>query len=101
MTQAPPIQLVGRLVERVALEPREVQAMRQLPGVHDVHDVHLWTITTGMDSMSGHVVVKNLQDSPQVLSQVNAVLSDRFGITHTTVQLESPTHVCAMRPSAS
>ena len=68
--------------------PDVVRAMRAIPGVAEVHDVHLWTITTGLDAMSGHVIVDDLGRSAELLERLNAVLSDQFGITHTTFQLE-------------
>ena len=75
--------------------------MRALPGVHEVHDVHLWTITTGMDAMSGHVVIGDMARSAELLAALNALLSRRFGIAHTTVQLEPPAHACQWRPAGS
>ena len=71
-----------------------VGTMRAVPGVREVHDVHLWTITTGMDSMSGHVIVDDVGKSAEILLALNALLSARFGITHTTLQLEPFAHVC-------
>lgn len=67
-----------------------VEAMRAVDGVLEVHDVHLWTITTGLEAMSGHVVVDRLSRSPDILAAVNRMLQDRFGITHTTFQPEPP-----------
>ena len=75
--------------------PELVGAMQAVPGVYEVHDVHLWTITTGMDAMSGHVIVDDLGRSEAVLDGLKALLADRFSITHTTLQLESRAHVCA------
>lgn len=63
-------------------------ALQRVPGVCEVHDLHLWTITTGLDAMSGHVIIENLGQSPAVLEQLTVVLRERFGITHTTLQLE-------------
>ena len=68
--------------------PEVTQAMRAIPGIREVHDVHLWTITTGLDAMSGHVIVEDPSRSAEILSRLNALLSERFGITHTTFQLE-------------
>ena len=76
--------------------PEIVQAIRTVPGVREVHDVHLWTITTGMDAMSGHVVVEDVSQTTDILAELGAVLSQRFGITHTTFQLEPQRHVCEM-----
>jgi len=64
------------------------QAMRQVAGVKEVHDVHLWTITTGMEAMSGHVLVDRAADGAAILDALNRLASERFGITHTTFQLE-------------
>ena len=80
--------------------PDIIQAMREISGVSEVHDLHLWTITTGMEAMSGHVIVEDLARGSEILAELNAVLSRRFGITHTTLQLEPRAHVCQMGSSA-
>ncbi len=69
-----------------------MRAMQTTPGVKRVHDVHIWTITSGMEAMSGHVVVEKLTSSQQVLSRLSAMLCDRFKIHHTTFQLEAEGH---------
>lgn len=74
--------------------PEVVQAMRNIPGVHEVHDVHLWTITTGMEAMSGHVIVDDVRHSEAILAKLNAALSTQFHITHTTFQLEPRSGIC-------
>lgn len=66
-----------------------VGAIRSVDGVREVHDMHLWTITTGMEAMSGHIIVEDLGKSTQILERLNALLTERFDITHTTFQLES------------
>ena len=76
--------------------PEVVQAMQAIPGIHTVHDLHLWTITTGMDAVSGHVIVDDVAHSEAILSQLNTVLSQQFGIVHTTFQLEPQSHICQM-----
>jgi cobalt-zinc-cadmium efflux system protein len=70
--------------------------MESVAGVYAVHDVHLWTITTGMDAMSGHVVVEDMNRSADILSTLNELLSERFGIAHTTIKLEQHRHQCRM-----
>jgi cobalt-zinc-cadmium efflux system protein len=64
--------------------------LKQLDGVVDVHDLHIWTISTGMDALSGHVVVRDqmLSESSKILSKINTVLAERYNITHTTIQME-------------
>ncbi|MBI3324944.1 MAG: cation transporter [Candidatus Omnitrophica bacterium] len=64
------------------------EAMRQVRGVREVHDVHVWTITTGMDAMSGHVVVDELAAGPVIIEELNRLLAERFRLAHTTFQLE-------------
>ena len=66
-----------------------MRAMQTVPGVRHVHDVHIWTITSGMEAMSAHVVVDNSLGNPEVLNHLNTLLCDRFGIHHTTFQLET------------
>jgi len=66
-----------------------INAMQVIPGVKHVHDVHVWTITSGMEAMSGHIIVQDLSQSQRILSDLNKLLCDRFGIHHTTLQLET------------
>jgi cobalt-zinc-cadmium efflux system protein len=73
------------------LDMREILVtLKQLDGVVDVHDLHVWTISTGMDALSGHVVVRDqmLSESSKLLSEINKVLAERYNITHTTIQME-------------
>jgi cobalt-zinc-cadmium efflux system protein len=67
------------------------QSLKKIDGVVDVHDLHVWTISTGMDALSGHVVVRDqlLSQSSKVLDEINHLLSDKYEIKHTTIQLEN------------
>lgn len=67
------------------------KSLKDVEGVLDVHDLHVWTISTGMDALSGHVVVKDqmLSQSGKLLDQINRMLSEKYKITHTTIQLEN------------
>ncbi len=84
-------QAVNILLEGVpahlALEAIEA-AMREVPGVRRVHDLHVWTLTSGREAMSAHVVVDDPGESERLLEELHAVLHARFGIDHTTIQLE-------------
>jgi cobalt-zinc-cadmium efflux system protein len=64
--------------------------LRELDWVIDVHDLHVWTISTGMDALSDHIVVRDqmLSESNKILSEINRVLAMRYKIIHTTIQLE-------------
>jgi cobalt-zinc-cadmium efflux system protein len=62
--------------------------MRGLPGVTAVHDLHVWTVTSGLVAMSGHVVVPDLAAHPDTLAAVQRAMS-ALGIGHVTIQLET------------
>jgi len=84
---------------RIFLEgtPKEVDIMEVkseiegVEGVKEVHDLHVWTITSGMDALSGHIVVKDqmLSQSQVILSRLNDMLKEKFGLYHSTLQLEN------------
>ncbi|PZR55007.1 cation transporter [Xylanimonas oleitrophica] len=88
---------LSRQALRILLEvaPPEVEiaqvrdALLAVPGVAAVHDLHVWTITSGMDSASAHVVVEAGADRDTVLTGVHAVLRERFEVTHATIQCEA------------
>ncbi len=67
------------------------QAILSVPGVVSVHDLHVWTITSGFVAMSGHVQA-NGRGSADVLHDVRVLLHDRFGIEHVTLQVEAAGH---------
>ncbi|WFR73616.1 cation diffusion facilitator family transporter [Prescottella defluvii] len=63
--------------------------LRAVPGVSDVHDLHVWTLTTGMDVATVHLTMdRDDTDSQQVLAAAKTVL-DAHGLSHATVQVES------------
>jgi cobalt-zinc-cadmium efflux system protein len=64
----------------------------EAPGVADCHDLHVWTITSGMDVVSAHVVLEPDTHGPAVLDWLSACLGDHFDIEHSTFQLEQPEH---------
>jgi cobalt-zinc-cadmium efflux system protein len=67
--------------------------IREAPGVRDVHDLHAWTITSGMNVVSAHVVLDPDGKPGDVLDNLGLCLSDDFDIDHSTFQLETPEHV--------
>lgn len=62
--------------------------IRAVPGVLALHDLHVWTITSGMESASGHIVVAPNADYRSALGAVLALLRERHGIDHATIQCE-------------
>lgn len=64
-------------------------AIMELPGVESVHDLHVWTITSGLIAMSGHVGVDDAEFTHDKTREIQTMIHDRFGIDHTTIQLEA------------
>ncbi|MBX9927993.1 MAG: cation diffusion facilitator family transporter [Gemmatimonadaceae bacterium] len=67
--------------------PELREALAAITGVTEVHDLHVWTLTSGVVALSAHVVVPDGARHQQVLEDAHAV-AERFGIAHSTVQLE-------------
>jgi cobalt-zinc-cadmium efflux system protein len=64
------------------------RAMRDHPAVLDVHDLHIWTVGSGMVSLSGHVVAHEGFENGSLLREIGDLLLARFEISHTTIQIE-------------
>ncbi len=62
--------------------------LMEIPGVTAVHDLHVWTVTSGFDAMSGHLVVADMSLGREALREARRVLKDNFGIDHVTIQIE-------------
>ena len=91
----------GRIFLQAAprgLDPQKIaQAIRAIPGVTALEDLHVWEVTSHMPSLSGHVFVRPDIDCHDVRRSVETMLLDRFDITHTTLQTDhahagSPEH---------
>ncbi|NOU69494.1 cation diffusion facilitator family transporter [Paenibacillus sp. LMG 31461] len=67
------------------------QVLEEIEGVIDVHDLHVWTITSGIEALSCHLLIKDDRDSQTILQQGITVIEKRFGITHATIQIEKST----------
>jgi len=83
-------QAVHVLMEGVpaGVDAREVgRAMADVPGVKGIHDLHIWTITSGLDALSSHVVVPVGEDRDAVLQHLQQLLAEQFGIEHVTLQI--------------
>lgn len=73
-------------VEQVAAD------LAAVPGVVDVHDLHAWTLTSDMEVVSAHLMVRAGTDAHGVLDQARQVLLDGYGIHHATLQVEPDDH---------
>ena len=65
-------------------------ALKEIEGIRDVHDLHLWTITSGIYALSCHLLIEDrmVSSSSHIVEEVNQALSQKFGIGHSTLQLE-------------
>jgi cobalt-zinc-cadmium efflux system protein len=64
------------------------QALADMDGVKEVHDLHVWTITSDLVALSVHVVARQGADHDRLLHDAQELLADRFGVLHTTVQID-------------
>jgi cobalt-zinc-cadmium efflux system protein len=69
--------------------------------VLEVHDLHVWTIASGMNALSGHIVVPDqiLSEADKAVQAINRMLLEKYGITHTTLQVEPEKKVSFRRGS--
>ncbi|QGG96251.1 cation diffusion facilitator family transporter [Actinomarinicola tropica] len=85
-----------RILLQAAPPDVDLEAMRAelgaLSGVVDVHDLHVWTLTSEMENASAHLMVSVGTDTHDVLDQAREVLQTRFGIAHATLQVEPADH---------
>jgi cobalt-zinc-cadmium efflux system protein len=67
-----------------------IETLKSAPGVDDVHDIHIWTITSGIYALSAHLLIKDqmVSHSAEIVRSVTQDLTKNFGITHTTLQIE-------------
>ena len=65
-------------------------AMRTVEGVRDIHDLHIWTITSNRHSITAHVIIDEGSNSYQILRELRELLSEKFKLSHSTLQMEDP-----------
>ena len=65
------------------------KALTEIPGVVEVHDLHVWTITSGFVSLSAHLKVQKNRDAQDILRKAHDAVSTGFKIQHTTFQMEA------------
>ncbi len=77
-----------------------IQAIKTIPGIDDVHDLHVWTITSGVYALSTHLSIQDraVSESAKLMTDVNERLEHDFGIRHTTLQLECEQCVSGVTP---
>jgi cobalt-zinc-cadmium efflux system protein len=63
-------------------------SMCAVDGVQSVHELHVWTVTSGFEALAAHIVTTAQTDRDGVRRQLEFLLRDRYGIEHTTLQME-------------
>jgi len=95
--------LLEAVPKQITVE-KVVRTLKEVNGVQEVHDIHIWTITSGMFALSAHLVVRDLMvsQSAEIMAAANEALSSHHNIMHTTLQMECETcpsgNVCSVSP---
>jgi cobalt-zinc-cadmium efflux system protein len=66
--------------------------LETIPGVVDLHDLHVWTLTSGMEVASAHLLIDEGADAHSTLDTARGLLESGYGIPHATLQVESSSH---------
>jgi cobalt-zinc-cadmium efflux system protein len=88
---------IGILMESTPthVNPSQVrQELQIIEGVREAHDLHIWAVSSGKLALSVHLISEK---SESVLNQANRILEEKFGIIHTTIQVEHPNHFQSKR----
>jgi cobalt-zinc-cadmium efflux system protein len=87
----------GRVLLEAAppgMDPQAIgEAMAREPGVVEVHDLHVWEVTSGFPALAAHVIVRAGDDCHAMRRQLQRVLAERFGIDHVTLQVDHATEI--------
>jgi cobalt-zinc-cadmium efflux system protein len=100
------IVLLEAVPKHIKLE-RLIREVESIEGIESFHDVHVWTITSGLYALSGHVQIQDqrISESTQIMEGVKEYLTQRYHIDHTTLQFEcescEPDQVCSLVTSPS
>ncbi|MFZ0042950.1 MAG: cation diffusion facilitator family transporter [Solirubrobacteraceae bacterium] len=71
------------------LDPQEIgRVLASVPGVVEVHDLHVWEVTSGFPALSAHIVVRAGDDCHELRRVLQGIVHDRFGVDHTTLQVD-------------
>lgn len=66
------------------------RSLERHPGVEEIHDLHIWSISSGLFSLSVHVVLSDSRDRDCLIGELEDLLAENFGLDHVTIQLEGP-----------
>jgi cobalt-zinc-cadmium efflux system protein len=78
------------------IDPEEIgRTLAGYPGVVEVHDLHVWEVTSGFPALSAHIVVRAGDDCHELRRALQTMVNERFAIDHTTLQVD---HEAAAQP---
>jgi cobalt-zinc-cadmium efflux system protein len=69
--------------------------LKSIEGVSDVHDLHIWAMSTSQNALTAHIVVSEDIKDEGLINNINSDLKNTFGITHSTIQIENSGNYCA------
>jgi len=70
------------------------EELSEIPGVQNVHDLHIWSLSSDLPLLSAHLMLNDAVDGPAVLNRARHILTEEFGISHITIQLDLPGFDC-------
>jgi len=84
------VDILSETVPKNISVEKVIETIKAIPGVVDVHDLHVWTLTSGVYALSAHVLITDqmVSRSSGIIQTAQKSLRDKFGITHATLQLE-------------
>ncbi|WP_018665109.1 cation diffusion facilitator family transporter [Heyndrickxia acidiproducens] len=83
----------------VGIDADEIRTyLESLPTVLDVHDLHIWGMSTTETVLTVHIVRSQIEDNDELLQKLETELHNRFGIAHATIQIEKGTYECGLAP---
>jgi cobalt-zinc-cadmium efflux system protein len=67
-----------------------INSLKQIPGVKDVHDIHVWSISPELRAMNGHILIEDISISQaaDIRARAEKVVREQFHVNHTTLQME-------------